>query len=323
MSNIKVGATLYCWTNEYATGNMSFRDIVKAAAKIGCEGYEIVATQMIPSYPHVSDAFLAEVNRLKDETGIGPVSYGANCDRGMLPDRNLTEDEMLNMAIVDVQSAHKLGCHVMRAQYLMGPNVLERLEPYARMYDVKVGIEIHNPETPSTPVIREYEAMMERVGSPYIGFVPDFGCFATKPNKPYWDAALAAGAPLELLEMAAQMRYDDVPMEEAQARLAAAGANGAVFGAFSGMYGFVQFSKNPDFEGLKRIMKHCVHFHGKFHYLYENGEEASIPYDDVVSIIRDSDFEGFIVAENENHSGENTTEMTRRCVDKIKRVIGR
>ena len=288
MSNIKVGATLYCWTNEYATGRLSFADIVREAAKIGCEGYEVVATQMIPSYPYISDEFLDEVHRLADETGIAPVSYGANCDRGMLPDRNLTEDEMVNQGIIDIQSAHRLGCHVMRAQYLMGPNVLERLEPYARMYDVL-----------------------------------DFGCFATKPNKPYWDQALANGAPLELLEMAAQMRYDGVPMEEAQARLAAAGANGAVFGAFSGMYGFVQFSKEPDFECLKRIMKHCVHFHGKFHYLYENGEEASIPYDDVVGIIRDSDYEGYIVGEYENHPGVGTTEMTRRGVEKIKQVIGR
>ena len=323
MSNIKVGATLYCWTQEYATGHMSFEDIVRTAAEIGCEGYEIVATQMIPSYPYISDEFLALTQQLADKYGIAPVSYGANCDRGMLPDRDLTEDEMLASAIIDVQSAHRLGCKVMRAQYLMGPNVLERLEPYARLYDVKVGIEIHNPETPSTPIIREYEAMMDRVGSPYIGFVPDFGCFATKPNKPYWDAALAAGAPLELLEMAAQLRYDGVPMDEAQARLAAAGANGAVFGAFSGMYGFVQFSKEPDFEGLKRILKHCVHFHGKFHYLDENDEEASIPYDDVVSIIRDSDFEGYIVGEYENHTGFTATEMTARCVRKIKSVLGR
>ena len=129
MSNIKVGATLYCWTQEYATGKMSLEDIIRTAAEIGCEGYEIVATQMIPSYPFISDEFLAMVNRMKDECGIAPVSYGANCDRGMLPDRNLTEDEMLASAIIDVQSAHKLGCKVMRAQYLMGPNVLERLEP--------------------------------------------------------------------------------------------------------------------------------------------------------------------------------------------------
>ena len=323
MSNVKVGATLYCWTQEYATGRMTFDDIVRAAAEIGCEGYEIVATQMIPSYPYVSDEFLAKIERLRAETGIGPISYGANCDRGMLPDRNLTEDEMLASAIIDVQSAHKLGCRVMRAQYLMGPNVLERLEPYARMYDVKVGIEIHNPETPSTPAMRAYEDMIIRVGSPYIGFVPDFGCFATKPNKPFWDAALEQGAPLKLLEMAAQLRYDDVPLEEAQARLIAAGANEAVLGAFSGMYGFVQFSKHPDFDGLRRILPHCVHFHGKFHYLYENGEEASIPYDDIVGIIRDSDYEGFIVGEYENHVGFTATEMTHRCVDKIKRVLGR
>ena len=64
-------------------------------------------------------------------------SYAANMDRGMRKDRNLTEDEMLARAIIDLKSANKLGCHVMREQFLCGPNVLRRLVPYAEAFDVK------------------------------------------------------------------------------------------------------------------------------------------------------------------------------------------
>ena len=39
-----------------------------------------------------------------------------------------------------------------------------------------------------------YREAIEKSGSKYIGFVPDFGCFATKPNKPHWDEALKNGA---------------------------------------------------------------------------------------------------------------------------------
>ncbi|MFX6652802.1 hypothetical protein ABTG83_19935, partial [Acinetobacter baumannii] len=87
------------------------------------------------------------------------------------------------------------------------------------------------------------------------------------PNKPHWDEALANGAPLELLEMAAHLRYEGVPRQEAMQRLLAAGANGPVIGAVAGMYGFVTFYNEPDFEGLKTIMPYVVHFHGKFHYI--------------------------------------------------------
>lgn len=101
---------------------------------------------------------------------------------------------MVSRAITDIISANKLGCTTMREQYLLSPSGLARIAPYAEAYNVRVGIEIHNPESPITPDMLEYLNVIEKTGSKYIGFVPDFGCFATKPNKPYWDRALAGGA---------------------------------------------------------------------------------------------------------------------------------
>lgn len=71
-------------------------------------------------------------------------------DRGMLKDRDLTEDEMVARAVTDIVSANKLGCTVMRGQYLLSPNGLARIAPYAEAYNVHVGIEIHNPDSPIT-----------------------------------------------------------------------------------------------------------------------------------------------------------------------------
>ena len=70
--------------------------------------------ESIPSYPYVSDDFLALVEKCKDKYGIAPICYAAQMDRGMLKDRDLTEDEMVARAINDVMSANKLGCTVMR-----------------------------------------------------------------------------------------------------------------------------------------------------------------------------------------------------------------
>ena len=201
MSDIKIGITLYCFTKEYCCGEMSLEDCIRAAKEIGSEGYEIVATQMIPSYPYVSDRFLGEIRAMSEYYDIEPICYSANMDRGLRGDRNLTEDEMLERAILDVKSAHRMGCGVMREQYLMSPKAMARLAPYAEAYNVKVGIEIHNPETPYTPIMREYYETFRKTGSAYLGFVPDFGMFATKPNKPHWDTALAEGGSLKLLEL--------------------------------------------------------------------------------------------------------------------------
>lgn len=323
MSDIKLGITLYCFTREYCRGEMTLEDCIRKAKEIGAEGYEIVATQMVPSYPYISDKFLGEIRAMSEYYDIAPICYSANMDRGLRGDRNLTEDEMLEMAINDVKSAHKMGCHVMREQFLLSPKGLGRLAPYAEAYDVKVGIEIHNPETPNTPIMREYFDVIQKSGSGYIGFVPDFGLFATKPNKPHWDAALEAGVPLKILETARDMRYQGAPQEETFGRLQEMGATPAAFAAMQGMYGFVQFKKDckRELEGLKEIMPYCFHMHGKFHYLSEDLVEASIPYDEILPVIKESDYKGYIVSEYEDHESGRAVEMTTRHLAMMKQVL--
>ncbi|MBU5342134.1 sugar phosphate isomerase/epimerase family protein [Caldifermentibacillus hisashii] len=321
MNNIKLGVSLYSFTNEYIKGQLTLEDCIRAAAEFGAEGFELVGTQMLRSYPYATDKVIAEINSICNEYGIQFISYGANTDRGMRSDRDLSEEEMLQSAILDLGTASKLGCKYVRVQYLLSPQSLGKLAPYAESYGVKAGVEIHNPETPTSPIMQEYLDVIEKTGSKNIGFVPDFGCFATRPNKPHWDEALANGAPLHLLEMAAKLRYDGVPMGEARKRLLEAGANEAVLGAFQGMYGFVTFYRNPDFDGLKKIMPYVIYFHGKFHHINEQLEEASIPYGQILDIIKESGFSGYIMSEYEDHASGNALLMTKRHLQMERKLL--
>lgn len=316
MSNLKLGATLFCYGTEYARYQYDFEECVKQAKLAGAEGYEIVATQMIPSYPNVSDEFLGLVNDLKAKYGIGPVSYAANNDKGMRNDRNLTDDEMLADAIIDLKSAHKLGCHVMRVQYMMSPEAFGRLAPYAELFDVKCGIEIHNPETPNSPVMQEYLKVIKKTGSKYLGFVPDFGFLSVQPNKPHWIKALKAGVKEEHLKLAEKLRREGVSQEEATKQVMAAGANPAIMPAIAGMWGFVQFhdaSALPELlQELKDILPYSFECHCKFHYLDENFHEASIPYNEIFPLLKESDFDGYLVCEYEDELYCGGTEYTKR-----------
>ncbi len=327
MSKIKLGATLFCYGTEYARYQYDFEECVKQAALAGAEGYEIVGTQMMPSYPNVSDEFLGLVKRLKDTYGIGPVGYGANNDKGMRPDRNLTDDEMLADAILDLKAANRLGCKVMRAQCMLSPTAFERLAPYAELFDVKVGIEIHNPETPMSPLMQEYLKVIRRTGSKYLGFVPDFGCFAVAPNKPKWDRALALGVKEEHLQMAADMRYAGRPIEEAQEKLLAAGAHPAIMEALQGMYGFVQFRPKEALAGLleelSEILPYCFEMHGKFHYLSEDCVEPSIPYPEILEFLKGTDFDGYLISEYEDEMYCGGTLFTQRHLEMERRILGR
>ena len=324
-NTIKIGATLFCYGTEYAQKKYDFEECVKQAALAGATGYEIVGTQMLPSYPNVSDEFLGLITKLKEKYGIGPVAYGANNDRGMRYDRDLTDDEMLADAIIDLKTANLLGCKVMRAQFMLSPNAFERLAPYAELYDVKVGIEIHNPETPSSPYMMEYLDIIKKTRSTYLGFVPDFGCFAIAPNKPHWMKAIKAGVSEAHLQMAAQMRYDDIPLGQAREKLMEVNAHPAIYAALQGMYGFVQFKskdKLPELlQGLKDILPYCFEMHCKFHYLDEDCIEASIPYPEILEVIKNSEFNGYLICEYEDELYCGGTEFTKRQIKQIETIL--
>lgn len=321
MSNIKLGVSLFSFTMEYASGDYTFAECVKNAALSGAEGYEIVAAQMIPSYPYVSDKFLGEVKELEQQYGIGPICYASSNDRGMRSDRDLTEDELLQAAIRDLRSAHKLGCKIMRVQFVLPPSVLQWLAPYAELYNIKVGLEIHNPETPSTPYIQENLKAVKESGSKHIGFIPDFGSFATRPNVPHWNRAIEKGANEQHLELAKEMKYDNVPISEVREKLKAEGAHPAVFEALQGMYGFVQFNKEWDKEGLKNIIPYTFEFHGKFHWINDDGMEASIPYEEILPVIQESGFDGYIMSEFENEAYLDGYEMVKKHIKMQKQIL--
>ena len=324
MANIKTGMTLFSLGTLYVNGDLDFEGCVREAARMGAQGYEIVASQSIPSYPFVSDEFLALVEKCKDKYGIAPSCYAAQMDRGMLKDRDLTEDEMVARAITDVMSANRLGCTVMREQYLLSPRGLERLAPYAEAMNVRVGIEIHNPESPVTPAMLEYLNVIEKTGSKYIGFIPDFGCFATGPNKPIWDRALSKGASVLQLEQCARLKYDEVPREDALRLMAQeCEKTPALSDVINSFYGFVQFKKDikKELDGLLRIMPYCFEMHGKFHYVDENLHEPAIPYEEILPVIASTDFDGYIMTEYEDEGGYDAVVQCTRHIAMMNKIL--
>ena len=49
MSKVKTGITLFSLGTPYLKGELDLEGVIRTAAELGAEGYEIVATQMIPT----------------------------------------------------------------------------------------------------------------------------------------------------------------------------------------------------------------------------------------------------------------------------------
>ena len=238
----------------------------------------------------------------------------------------VVDDEMLADAIIDLKTANKLGCKVMRVQYMMSPEAFERLAPYAELFDVRCGIEIHNPETPGSPSMQKYLEVIKKTGSKYLGFVPDFGFLSVQPNKPQWMKALQAGVKEEHLQMAAQLRREGVSQEEAAQKVMEAGASPAIMPALAGMFGFVQFHDEKDLpqllQELKEILPYSFECHGKFHYLDEACHEASIPYNHILPLLAKEGYNGYLICEYEDELYCGGTEFTKRQMIMERTLLG-
>lgn len=55
-NKIKIGCTIYSFSYFYDLRLMDLEEILKKTHEMGYEGIEIVAAQMTPEYPNVSDA---------------------------------------------------------------------------------------------------------------------------------------------------------------------------------------------------------------------------------------------------------------------------
>ena len=116
-------------------------------------------------------------------------------------------------------------------------------------------------------------------------------------------------------------------MEKAREELLSFGAHPAINATLQGMYGFVQFKSKDELpkmlEELKTILPYCFEFHGKFHYLDEDLVEPSIPYAEILSIIKNSDFDGYLISEYEDDLYCGGTEFTRRQLQMTKQLLGK
>ena len=67
MANVKTGITLFSLGTPYLKGELDLEGVIRTAAELGAQGYEIVAAQMIPSYPYVTDEFVEFIHKCTEK----------------------------------------------------------------------------------------------------------------------------------------------------------------------------------------------------------------------------------------------------------------
>ena len=302
-SNILLGTTIYSFTNEWQSRRYTLDQMVEKVAELGVgPGLEMVGFQSIRGFPAISDEFAGHFRALVERLGLRPTALGGNIDLGRYPDRLMTPDEMVAYVEGQIEAAGKLGFPVLRIQFVSG-DVLERLLPAAERARVQVACEMHSPMTPSHPSVVEVRELCDRTGSPYLGLVPDFSSSMTAPPERYWSWLRQSGASDALIEAAREIWHGDAPNPDKFAALAQAGQQ---YGAAPGVMGMLNsvmtmFAHMP-VGAWREVLPYARHIHGKFYHVDESGNEPSIPYPQIIGLLKESGYSGSISAEWEGHA---------------------
>lgn len=302
------GVTLYSFTRDFHGRRYSFEQLVRKVAERGLgPGLEIVGFQSIRNFPDVSDEFVTGFQRLIGETGLRPSALGANADSYLRRDRALTGEEMVEYMRAQIEVAHRLGFPIVRVQYSVTPDDMERLLPVAEANDVRLGMEIHSQHSVGHPVIQALLERYEKLGSPHLGFIPDWGVSMRKIPRTLLARLRAQGASEELLRAVEELweaglergpLLSDADIDaERQAfwdlahRLGGEKFAHDIMVNASGLFGH----QKP--EDWAQVMKWAVHTHGKFYEIDEHGDEPSVPIREIMKVYLEAGYSGVISSE--------------------------
>lgn len=298
----KLGVTLYSFTPEFHARKYSVVELIDEVGRreLG-PGLEIVGFQSIKGFPEVSTDFESSFKDAVERNGLQPSCISANVDVGRTRGRLLDEDELVAYMEPQLEAAAKLGFPVVRMQFAAGPAVIERLVPTAERLGVTMGMEIHAPHTVHHPQMLALRELYDRLDSPAVGFIPDFGSSVARHPPLLFEAFEREGLPDEVTRLMVDAWTDAWDSGDPFA------ARVALIDRFSAMgvepghatlvgKGFGLFGRQ-DPGDWKEIGPYIVHVHGKFFEIDEQGDEPAVPYPELVRALLEVGYEGFISSE--------------------------
>lgn len=322
----QIGVTLYSFTNEWLTRQFELDGLLREVAKRNLgPNIEIIGFQNFKEFPDVSDDFAARFKDMIAETGLNPVSCAINSDRFLRPGQQPIDDaSLIEYHKRQLRSAKKMGFSLVRYQFALPVELLPEIAPYAEELDIKMGVEVHAPMWAGHPAVQAYGEMYDKLDTPYLGWIPDFGGTASRIPKSMLNAARAAGANEDLLDKLKEVWVEPGMSHEKAGRLREwATANGHAPAHIQAASLAFFILSNNDPKSWAALVDRTIHIHGKFYGVSEDLVEEAIEYDVILPLFRDGGFNGTIVSEWEGHAylGHNGFEQVARHQAMCRKIL--
>jgi sugar phosphate isomerase/epimerase len=336
----KLGVSVYSWGQQLRTGQMTLEDAIAEISDMGAEGVEVLGEAHIPNYPNPPASFIKNWFAWMEKYNTKPAAYDTFVDTMFYRNRSLTPDEAAARLAVDFKLANQLGIKALRQQWppypadnkedeINAPYVKSKLAmetimkalPAAEKYDVRMGIELHSPTQLKSAFIDAILEQIHKTGTKHFGFCPDFSAFTRKPRRNAKDGLLRQGARENIVDYIFQAYSERVGPEKTVAEVKKMGGNQVEIN-YAGIAGVYHLSNN-DPKDLLPLVPYCYHVHGKFWEMTDALTEYSIPYEEILPVLVQGGYNGYVDSELEGGSpGASTTGTIRAHQAMMRKILG-
>lgn len=322
---IKRGVSLYSFQHETFLGLMKLEDCIKACADMGAPGIEVVGEQTFWGHPEqqVDDDAIEHWHALMKKYGTVPISHDFMLDYKRYKGREMPFEEQVASVRNDIDFGKRLGTPYIRALVSIAPEVLVAAAPYAEEAGIKILIEVHAPLHFDHPWIIRHAEAFDKSGSDALGFLPDMGMFL-KHYPPCWkERFLRNGVPPKIADYIVKAYEDRQLSEYVVLGVRDMGGEGPAIAMAETLRHNAAFEPKRMLDYMDRI--HNIH--GKFYEVTEDLVEPAIPYDEIVAVLQQGGYDGYICSEYEGNRWiedahkVNSLEQVSRQQAMLKRLI--
>ncbi len=308
------GVTFYSYQDELVLHQMSIEDCISAVSDLGTDGIELIGEEGIPEYPNLSDRWVTEWFSWMDKHHTRPICYDLCYDSNLISGRSLSLKESTDIIVRDLKIANKLGFKVVRAQRTIPADVMEACVPYAEKYDIKMSTEIHAPVLLKSTWMDPYLEVINKTKTKSIGFVLDFGVFVRRPPRVQRDWFVRHGAHAEIAQYVEKSYENKQPKDVTLAEVTKMGGNDEDRRWVDSAYGY----SNNDPKDILTFAQYIYHCHAKFYEMTEEFQEYSIPYNEIIPVLKQAGFTGYLSSEYEGQRHINDI-MEPNAVEQVRR----
>jgi hypothetical protein len=325
-ATIKRGVSLYSFQNETFQGKMNLEDCIRTCAEMGARGIEVIGEQTFWGHPEqaVDPAAIAHWHDLIKKYDCVPVSHDYMLDYKRYKDREMPDDEQIASVKKDIDLGAALGAKYIRSLVSIKPEVLVGAASYAEDKGIMMLTEVHAPLHFDHPWIIRLAEAFAKSGSPALGFLPDMGMFL-HAYPPVWRAKFERlGVPKNIADYIVKAYEDRVLSEYVILNVQQMGGVGPAIGMAEVMRHNAAFEPNRMLDYMPLIRN----IHGKFYEMTADYVEPSIPYGEIVAVLKQGGYYGYICSEYEGNrwiedaEEPDSVEQVRRQQVMLSRLIG-